>query len=380
MTEANDQQLLAEYAWSESEESFTALVARHVNLVYSAALRFTGNPHHAEEITQAVFIVLARKAGRLRPGTVLAGWLYQTARLTAANFVRGEARRLHREREAYMQSNTPSTSNEPDAAAWERMAPLLDEAMGLLGETDRNAVVLRFFENKTAREVAAALKLTEAAAHRRMSRALEKLRDFFSKRGVALSAAAIAGAMSANCVQAAPGGLAAAMAIGTVAGGSIAALATGTIKAMTWAKIKPAIAVGVSALAVTMAIGLAVQDKSPPLLVSPASNVQPPATNSDLALDTATNGDYGLLDLEPIAGFNSIHVMALNNHGQAVGSVDSINNETHAFIWDNGLLTDLGTFGGSKSLASGINDAGDIVGTILTNGQRQAFLRHRRRK
>ena len=136
-----------------SEAAFAALVARYVNLVYSAALRFTGNPHHAEEITQAVFIILARKAGGLLRGAVLSGWLYQTARLTAANFVKGEIRRHRREQEAYMQS----ILNEPDAAAWEQIAPLLDEAMGGLGETDRNAVVLRFFENKTAQEVGAAL-------------------------------------------------------------------------------------------------------------------------------------------------------------------------------------------------------------------------------
>ena len=112
-----------------SEAAFAALVARYVNLVYSTALRFTGNPHHAEEITQAVFIILARKAGGLLRGAVLSGWLYQTARLTAANFVKGEIRRHRREQEAYMQS----ILNEPEAAAWEQIAPLLDEAMGRSG-------------------------------------------------------------------------------------------------------------------------------------------------------------------------------------------------------------------------------------------------------
>src|SRR5208283_3295171 len=141
MTELDDHELLAEYARSGSEPAFAALVARYVNLVYSAALRFTSNPHHAEEITQAVFVTLARKAGGLRRGVVMSGWLYQTARLTAANFVKGEIRRQKREQEAYMQS----TLNEPDAAGWEQIAPLLDEAMGGLGETDRNAVVLRYF-------------------------------------------------------------------------------------------------------------------------------------------------------------------------------------------------------------------------------------------
>ena len=248
MPELDDHELLAEFARRESETAFAALVARYVNLVYSAALRFTGNPHHAEEITQAVFIILARKAGSLRHGTVLSGWLYQTARLTAANFVKGEIRRQHREQEAYMQS----TLNEPDAAAWEQLAPLLDEAMGGLGETDRNAVVLRFFENKTAAEVAAALKLTEAAAHKRVSRALEKLRRFFTKRGVILSAALITGAVSANSVQAAPAGLAATVTTtatkGTAISAALITLVKGTMKTMTWVKLKFAIGVGVTAL------------------------------------------------------------------------------------------------------------------------------------
>ena len=115
MPELNDHELLAEFARTGSETAFAAIAARHVNLVYSAALRFAGNPHHAEEITQAVFIILARKAVQLSPRTVLSGWLYQTARLMAANFVKGEIRRQRREQEAYMQSTL--TDPEPAACA-----------------------------------------------------------------------------------------------------------------------------------------------------------------------------------------------------------------------------------------------------------------------
>src|ERR1041385_4534325 len=115
MPELNDHELLTEFARTESETAFATLVARHVNLVYSTALRFTGNPHHSEEITQAVFIILARKAGKLSPRIMLSGWLYQTTRLTSANFMKGEIRRHHREQEAYMQS----TLNEPDTNAWQ---------------------------------------------------------------------------------------------------------------------------------------------------------------------------------------------------------------------------------------------------------------------
>src|SRR5215475_4487167 len=117
MSEFTDHELLSDFARTESEEAFGALVTRYVNLVYSAALRFTGDAHHAEEITQAVFIILARKAGTLSPRVVLSGWLYQAARLTAANFVKREIRRQHREQEAFMQS----TANETDPGVWQQI-------------------------------------------------------------------------------------------------------------------------------------------------------------------------------------------------------------------------------------------------------------------
>src|SRR5262249_24171709 len=152
----------------------------------------------------------------------------------AANFMKGEMRRQRREQDAYMES----TLNEPEAADWGQIAPLLVEAMGSLGETDRNVLVLWYFENKPARGVAAGLKLSEAAAHTRVGRALEKLRSIFAKRGVKLSAAVIAGSVSANSVQAAPIGLA--TTISAVAGKGLAtsasttALVNGTLKTMKW--------------------------------------------------------------------------------------------------------------------------------------------------
>ena len=249
MPDLDDQQLLDEFTGANSEAAFAALVTRYVNLVYSTALRFAGNPQAAEEISQAVFIILARKAASLRQGVVLSGWLYQTARLTAANYVKHDIRRQRREQEAYMQS----TLNEPGASAWEEIAPLLDEAMGKLGETDRNAVVLRFFENKTSREVATALKMTEAAAHMRVHRALEKLRHFFTKRGIVSTTAIIAGAVSANSVHAAPIGLAksvsaVAIAKGAAASASTATLVKGALKVMAWSKTQTVVAIGIGIL------------------------------------------------------------------------------------------------------------------------------------
>ena len=249
MPEMDDIELLAQYARGNSEAAFATLVTRHVNLVYSTALRSVGNPHAAEEITQAVFIILARKAQGLSQRTVLSGWLYQTTRLTAANFLRGEIRRQRREQEAYMQS----LLNEPEPEIWPQIAPLLDTAMELLGEKDRNAIVLRYFENKNLGEVGLALGASEDAAKMRVNRALEKLRKFFTKRGATLSTALIVGAVSANSVQAAPMALAksvtaVAIAKGAVASGSTLALIRGALKLMAWSKAKTAIVVGMGVL------------------------------------------------------------------------------------------------------------------------------------
>jgi uncharacterized protein (TIGR03435 family) len=236
MTEPEDIELLRQYARENSEAAFATLARRHVNLVYSVALRRTGNPHAAEEITQAVFIILARKAKSFSRQTILTGWLHQTTRLTAANFLRTETRRQHREQEAFMQSALS------ESESWTQIAPLLDDAISKLGERDRNAILLRYFENKSAREMAAALRVDEPAAQKRVTRAVEKLRAFFAKGGVTLTAAAIAGAVSANSVQAAPVGLAvtvtAAAAKGAAVSASTLTLIKGALKIMAWTKMK----------------------------------------------------------------------------------------------------------------------------------------------
>ena len=246
MQEMADMELLRQYVLQNSEDAFAALVARHVNLVFSAALRKTGSTAAAEEITQAVFIILARKAGRLGAGTVLSGWLYHTARLTTASYLRTQIRRAHREQEAYMQSLT----DEPVTKAWQEIEPLLEDGMGRLGEKDRNAIVLRFFDGKSFQEIGAAVGSSENAAKKRVAHALEKLRKFFTKRGVHSTSAIIAGAISANSVKAAPVGLAktisvVAMAKGAAASASTLTLIKGALKIMAWTKMKTAIVIGV---------------------------------------------------------------------------------------------------------------------------------------
>lgn len=239
MLQLADMELVREYVQRDSDEAFAALVTRYVNLVYSAALRKTGNPDAAGEITQAVFIILARKARALRGETVLSGWLYQTARLTAANFLRTEIRRTRREQEAFMQS----PAGESEAEVWPQIMPLLEDAMGRLSEQDRNAISLRFFEGRNFKEVGAALGTGEDAAKMRVNRALDKLRQFFARRGVSSTTAIIAGAISANSVQAAPVALApavtaTALAKGAALGGSTLTLVKGALKLMAWTKTK----------------------------------------------------------------------------------------------------------------------------------------------
>jgi uncharacterized protein (TIGR03435 family) len=243
MPDAQDMELVREFARDHSEAAFTELVRRHINLVYSVARRCTGNDGDAHDVTQAVFIILARKAARLREKTLLTGWLYETTRFAAARLLRTNARRHAREQEAYMQS----TLNEADnSAIWEKLSPHLENAMGKLNAADRALLVLRFYENKSGTEAAALLGIREDAAHKRVTRAIEKLRKFFVKRGVTLSGAAIAGAVSANSVQAAPVALvktisAVAVAKGAAASTSTLTLIKGALKIMAWTKMKTVI-------------------------------------------------------------------------------------------------------------------------------------------
>jgi len=214
---SDDMALVREYARSDSEQAFATLVSRHVNLVYSVALRQVRDPHLAEEITQGVFIVLARKAKSLSPRTILSGWLCRTARNVSADTLKIQRRRQSREQESQMQSSL----NEPEPGVWNEIAPMLDEALGCLGEKEHDAVVLRFFDGKELKQVGAAMNIGEDAARMRVNRGVEQLREFFTKKGVTLSAATITGAVAANSVQAAPAGLAASITAAALSGTAI---------------------------------------------------------------------------------------------------------------------------------------------------------------
>jgi RNA polymerase sigma factor (sigma-70 family) len=248
MTDVTDMDLARQYAAGNSEPAFAELVRRHLNLVYSVALRHVGNPQDAQDVAQAVFVILAQKATGLGERTILTGWFYETTRFTALRFLRTKTRRQFREQEAFMQS-TLDQSDSTDSV-WQQLGPLLEDAMARLNEKDRTLLALRFFENKTAAETAAVLGLQEWAARKRVERALEKLRKFFGRRGAVFSSSAIAGAISANSVHAAPIGLAQTISATAVTQGaavstSTLTLAKGALKLMAWSKIKTGMIAGV---------------------------------------------------------------------------------------------------------------------------------------
>src|SRR6185436_19307186 len=214
MQSMDDLELLREYAASGAEQAFEVIVERHVNLVYSAALRQVHDPVMAGEVTQTVFIILARKARKLGPETILSGWLYRTAQFAGAKALRTESRRRAREQKA--------AQMEPEKAdtAWDQIAPHLEQAMAHLGEADRNAVVLRYFENQSLKSVGTALGINEDTAQKRVARAVEKLRTFFAKRNVVLSASILATTLSVHAVQSAPAGIAASALTAAAPGGA----------------------------------------------------------------------------------------------------------------------------------------------------------------
>jgi RNA polymerase sigma factor (sigma-70 family) len=247
-----DSELLRQFARTNSEATFAELVRRHVNLVYSAALRqVNGDEHSAKDVAQTVFADLARKASSLSRRQNLTGWLYTSAHFAAAKMVRGENRRRDREEKFMREPNETA----PDAiraetfteAGWEKLRPTLDDAMHELKETDREAILLRYFENQPFVQVGAKLGLNENAARMHVERALEKLRAIFAKRGIT-TATGLASVISANAIQIAPANLAV-----TLTTTSIAAAGTGTftfLKIMTATKLKIAIgAIVVAAVA-----------------------------------------------------------------------------------------------------------------------------------
>ena len=224
MNGLTDQELIRDYVEHRAEPAFAELARRHVDLVYSTAVRVVHDGHLAEDVTQAVFVALAENARGLRNRRALPGWLHHTTQHLAANAVRAEVRRRVREQETVTMNELLATESNP---TWELVAPYLDAALAALSESDRDAVLLRYFENKSLREVGQALGTSDDTAQKRVSRAVERLREFFVRRGVTVGASGLVVVISANAVQAAPAGLAATVSTAaTMAGTTLASAAT----------------------------------------------------------------------------------------------------------------------------------------------------------
>ncbi|MCC6414440.1 MAG: sigma-70 family RNA polymerase sigma factor, partial [Opitutaceae bacterium] len=214
-----DHELLQRYARDRAEDAFATLVERHLPLVYGTALRrLAGDAHLAQDVAQGVFVDLARKAASLGPRETLAGWLYFATHRAAAQAVRTEQRRRTREQKAHaMQLHLAEGS-----ADWEQARPVLDAALQELNESDRDAVLRRFFARQPFSAIGAELRVSEDAARMRVDRALEKLRRALEHRGVTSTHAALATALATSATAAVPAGMAEAVTSAAVAGGSTA--------------------------------------------------------------------------------------------------------------------------------------------------------------
>ena len=239
----DDATLLRSYVRDRSEGDFAELVRRHVNLVYSAALRqVNGDSHLAQDVTQLVFTDLARKASSLAGHHVLAGWLFTSTRFAAAKVVRGEQRRRRREQEAHTMQET-STSDASESLEWERIRPVLDDALAELGERDRDAILLRYLEGRDFAQVGEKLSLSDNAARMRVDRAVDKLRALLARRGVTSTAGALTLVLANQTVVAAPAGLANVVAAAAVTVGGATATTVFTFMSMTKLQIVAASAV-----------------------------------------------------------------------------------------------------------------------------------------
>jgi RNA polymerase sigma factor (sigma-70 family) len=236
----NDWELLQSWAEQRSESAFAELTRRHLNLVLSSALRQVRNPELARDVCQAVFLALARKAGSIRRNVVISGWLFRATCYIAARALRAEGRRQRHESEAATMNHLLADPN-PPSESWTEIAPHLDAALASLPSADRDALVLRYLESQPLRVVGERLGITEEAAKKRASRAVEKLRALLGKRGVAVTAVVLGKLLSEIPAEAASTDLAGAITAGAVSGSvpvEIGSLASGGTSDLLVARLK----------------------------------------------------------------------------------------------------------------------------------------------
>jgi RNA polymerase sigma factor (sigma-70 family) len=287
----NDWELIQHYCRDGSESAFETVVKRHVDFVYCAALRQVRNPSLAEDVSQAVFLLLARKAKNFRSGTVLVSWLFRTTRFIASRALRSEYRRQRRELEA-LHMNPQTTTSETDRD-WERVAPVLDEALAALPDKDRDAVLLRFISRRPFSQVGAEIGVSEDAAKKRVSRALGRLREFFVRRGTTLSVATLGVILGERVVEASPAMLATKItaalsaSASTAASTSAAALVKITLRDLFWANTKRGAAVSAGVIGVLLLLS-AVFRSAPNNALNPTPET--PVPQSQASIDSRVAG------------------------------------------------------------------------------------------
>jgi RNA polymerase sigma factor (sigma-70 family) len=203
-----DSELLRQFVRENSQDAFSQLVNRHKNWLYSVCVRRLGDPAMAEDAVQTVFQVLSRKASQLVDIPTLSPWLHQAAKYAAHSLRRSQLRRTHYEREAAAMNATEIPG--PHDLHWNQIEPDLEPALDKLAERDRQAILMRFYEQQSHSEIAAKLNISEEASQKRISRAIDRLRALLSRSGTTIPATAIAGLLLANAVRPAPAALAAA--------------------------------------------------------------------------------------------------------------------------------------------------------------------------
>ena len=187
-----DWQLLQEWVEHGSESAFAQLVDRHIDFVHNCSRWQVGDPTLAQDVTQAVFLLLSRKASSLGEGAIFTSWLFRTIRFIAARAQRAEYRRLRLETSSIaMQLPQEVTATNDNPVNWSDLEPHLDTVIAHLPGPDRDAILLRFFERKPFKEVASMLGVSEDAAKKRVTRAIAKLRDGLASRGIELSVASL---------------------------------------------------------------------------------------------------------------------------------------------------------------------------------------------
>jgi RNA polymerase sigma factor (sigma-70 family) len=286
----DDSELLSSYSHDRNPSALRQIVERHIDFVYSAALRQTGDPHFAQDITQAVFVLFAQRAWRLKPDVVIKGWLFNTARFVIANARRADSRRRKHEQEAAaMRSEIVAEGKVSDVSAH------LDEALAGLAEKDRRVLLLRYFENLPITSLGELLGVSENAAQKRVTRALERVKEVLVRRGASVTGASVGGVLASSALEVAPAHLARVTVDVALHGNaansvSVFSLAKGAAREMI--RVKAQMLAIPSAVAATCIATAVIIANGQPRSTTPPAIVPAAAALSAVSAPAAGNEDY----------------------------------------------------------------------------------------